>query len=119
MNIYSLADMTIQQRIGEKLKRMRLRQNITQEKLAEDAQVSLSSIKKIEKGKMGSFDNFLRLLRVLGTLDTLIPLVEEEEMSPNEYYKFVTLAKKKTRKRASSKDKNKDESTNENIGSAW
>jgi hypothetical protein len=49
----------------------------------------------------------------------LIPLVEEEEMSPNEYYKFVTLAKKKTRKRASSKDKNKDESTNENIGSAW
>jgi transcriptional regulator with XRE-family HTH domain len=119
MDIYSLTDLAIQQRIGEKLRRQRLRQNITQEKLAEDAQVSLSSIKKIEKGKIGSFDNLLRLTRVLGSLDVLLPMVEEEEMSPNEYYEFVNQAKKKTRKRATSKSKSQDDNTNKSTESAW
>ena len=89
MNIYSLTDTLIQQRIGEKIKSLRLRQNITQVNLASDAQVSLSSVKKIEKGQIGSFDSLIRILRVLGKLDVLQQLVEEEEMSPNEYYEFV------------------------------
>ena len=59
MEIYSLTDTAILQRIGEKLKRLRLRQNITQADLAADAQVSLSSVKKIENGQIGSFDNLI------------------------------------------------------------
>lgn len=106
MNIYSLTDNAIQQRIGDRLKSLRLRQNITQSNLAHDSQVSLSSIKKIERGEIGSFDAFLRLLRTLGKLDVLLPLVEEEQMSPNEYYEFVNSAKRKVRKRAAkSKEK--------------
>lgn len=119
MDIYSLPDLTIQQRIGEHLKAQRLRQNITQEKLAEDSHVSLSSIKNIERGKIGSFDNLLRLIRVLGSLNLLLPFVEEEEMSPNEYYKFVNQAKKRTRKRATSKDKSMNKDTNDNAESEW
>lgn len=102
MNVYSLTDSVIQQRIGEKIKTLRLRQNITQANLAVDAQVSLSTVKKIENGQIGSFDNLMRILRVLGKLDALQQLVEEEEMSPNEYYEFVNTAKKKSRKRATS-----------------
>lgn len=111
MDIYSLSDTIIKQKIGERLKSMRLKQNLTQERLADDAQVSLSSIKKIEKGEIGSFDSLLRVLRMLGKLDIFQQFVDEEEMSPNEYYEFVNSFKKKKRKRAS-KTQVKNISTN-------
>ena len=76
-------------RIGSHLKAVRLRQNITQQSLADAAGVSLSSLKKIEKGEIGSFDSFLRVLRTLGKLDVLQPLVDEEQLSPSEYYNLV------------------------------
>lgn len=99
-NIYVLADAMIQQRIGEKLKAVRLKQNITQHSLAESAEVSLSTVKKIESGEISSFASLLRILRILGKLDSLQSLVEEEQLSPNEYYNLVHAAQKKTRKRA-------------------
>ncbi len=99
-SLYSLADGLIERRIGENLKAARLRQNLTQESISEESQVSLSTVKKIERGEIGSFDGFLRLLRTLGKLEVLQPLIEEEELSPNEYYALVNAAKKKTRKRA-------------------
>ena len=108
MDMYALTDAAIQQRIGEKLKNLRLRQNITQAVLAADAQVSLSSVKKIEKGAIGSFDSLIRIMRVLGTLDALQQLVEEDEMSPNEYYEFVNSKKRKMRQRAAAKKRNPD-----------
>ena len=99
-NVYILSDTAIFQRIGSRLKQVRLKQNITQQSLAEAAEVSLSSIKKIENGEIGSFDSFLRVLRVLGMLDILQPLVEEEQLSPSEYYNLVHSTKAKTRQRA-------------------
>lgn len=114
-DIYSLADGMIQNKIGEKLKTLRLRQNITQANLAADAQVSVSSIKKMEKGEIGSFESLIRVLRVLGKLDALHQLVDDEEMSPNEYYEFVNSAKRKVRKRAASNKKN----NNDNEEPGW
>ncbi len=113
-NIYMLADAAICQKTGSRLKQARLKQNITQQSLAEAADVSLSSIKKIENGEIASFDSLLRVLRMLGMLDVLQPLVEEEQLSPNEYYNLVHSAKTKTRQRAVGKiDKVKKE------GSEW
>ena len=108
-----LADAIILKRIGSHLKTVRLRQNITQQSLADAAGVSLSSLKKIEKGEIGSFDSFMRVLRTLGKLDVLQPLVEEEQLSPNEYYELVHTSKNKTRKRAVGKlhQNSKEEST--------
>ena len=94
-----LSDIVIQLKIGERLKQTRLRQNITQMSLAEEAGVSLSSIKKTEKGEIGSFDT---LLRVLGLLDILQQLVDDPQPTPNEYYEMVHSSKTKTRKRAAS-----------------
>lgn len=102
-NIYMLADSEICRRIGKKLRQLRLRQNITQMSLAEQSQISVSSVKKIESGDIGSFDTLMRILRILGELDILSPLLKEDEMSPNEYLEFVESAKKKQRKRASLK----------------
>ena len=99
-NIYMLTDMAILTRVGEKLKAVRLKQNITQQSLAEAANVSLSTVKKIEKGEIRSFDAFLRILRTLGLLDMLQQLVEEEQLSPSEYYNMVQTSKTNQRKRA-------------------
>ena len=99
-DIYSLSDIMILSRIGGRIKSTRLKQNITQERVAEESGVSLSSEKKIEKGEIGSFDSLLRVLRTLGLLNVLQPLVDEEQMSPSEYYKWVNENKRKMRKRA-------------------
>ena len=107
-DIYILSDGMIQSKIGERLKAVRLKQNITQQALAEESGVSLSSVKKIEKGEIGSFDSLLRVLRTLGKLDVLLPLVEEEQLSPSEYYELVNKASKAQRKRAAGKSTKKD-----------
>jgi len=99
-DVYTLADAVILDRIGIHLRAARLKQNITQQSLSEAAGVSLSSLKKIEKGEIGSFDSFLRILRTLGKLEVLQPLVDEEQMSPSEYYKLVHSANKHQRQRA-------------------
>ena len=107
-DIYALSDLMILSRIGERIKATRLKQNVTQEQLAKESNVSLSSVKKIEKGEIGSFDSIMRVLRILGLLDVLQPLVEEEQLSPSEYYNLVHSARKKQRKRAARKPRKTD-----------
>lgn len=110
-DIYTLSDTQLSKRIGEKLKAIRLKRNITQQSLAEAASISLSSVKKVENGEIGSFDTLLRILRTLGMLESISQLFEEEHLSPSEYYEMVNEAKKQTRKRAVGKLKvNKEES---------
>lgn len=113
-NIYMLADTVIFKKIGSRLKQVRLKQNITQQSLADAAEVSLSSVKKIENGEIGSFDSLLRVMRTLGMLDLFQPLVEDEQLSPSEYYDLVHSSKTKTRKRAVGKLK-----PNEKEESEW
>lgn len=104
-DIYMLSDLQLGKRIGEKLKAIRLKRNITQQSLADASSISLSSLKKIENGEIGTFDSLLRVLRTLGMLESIASLFEEEQMSPSEYYEMVNKAKKSTRKRAVGKIK--------------
>lgn len=104
-NIYMLPDSEIRRRLGQKIRHLRLRQDFTQESLAEQAQVSLTTLKRIEKGDISYFDSLMRVLRILGELDVFSPLIKEDEMSPNEYFEFVEASKKKQRKRASGNNK--------------
>ncbi len=99
-DVYSLSDVQIQKKIGEKLKAVRLKQNITQDSLAESSSISRSSVQKVETGEIKSFDTLLRMLRTLSMLDELSHLCEEEQMSPSEYFDMVNSAKKVRRKRA-------------------
>lgn len=106
-----LSDLQLGKRIGEKLKAIRLKRNITQQSLADASSISLSSLKKIENGEIGTFDSLLRVLRTLGMLESIASLFEEEKMSPSEYYEMVNKAKKSMRKRAVGKIKaDKEES---------
>lgn len=99
-DIYSLSDAQLRMRIGRKIKSIRLKRNITQSSLAEAASISLSSVKKVENGEIGAFDTLLRILRTLGMLESITSLIEEEQLSPSEYYEIVNKSKKKTRRRA-------------------
>lgn len=112
-SIYTLPDTAIYDKIGAKIKTLRLKQNITQQSLAEATRVSLSSIKSMEKGDIKSFDSLVRVLRTLGKLDIFQPLIEEEQLSPSEYYKLVNSMQKNTRKRAVGKLKVKKEEESE------
>lgn len=104
-NIYMLPDSEIRRRLGQKIRHLRLRQDFTQVSLAEQAQVSLTTLKRIEKGDISYFDSLMRVLRILGELDVFSSLIKEDEMSPNEYFEFVEASKKKQRKRASGNNK--------------
>lgn len=106
-NFYMLSDTEIVKRISSRLKENRLKQNISRQDLADNSGVSISSIVRMEEGEIKSFDSFLRVLRTLGKMDILFPLLEEEELSPNEYFNVVQVAKKKIRKRASKSKGNK------------
>lgn len=98
-NIYLLPDSIIADKIGEKIKSLRLRQRFTQIELAKEAQVSHSTVRAIERGEIGSFDSLIRVLRVLGALEVFNSLLKEEELSPNEYLKLVQAAERKRPKR--------------------
>lgn len=112
-DIYALNDAQILVLIGKRIRAARLRQNITQNSVAESSGISLSSVKKMEKGEIGSFDTFVRVLRTLGLLGELNALTEEEEMSPIEYYEFVNSRKRHQRQRASGVMNKKEETASE------
>lgn len=100
-NIYMLSDAEITSRISARLKELRLKQNISRQDLAVSSGVSMSSIVRMEDGEIKSFEPLIRILRTLGKIDVFLPLVEEEEISPNEYFEMVHSAKRKQRRRAS------------------
>ena len=100
INIYMLSDAELVKKISSRLKELRLKQNISRQDLSVSSGVSTSSIARIEDGEIKSFDSFLRILRTLGKIDIFQPLVEEEELSPREYYKLVHSPQTGKRKRA-------------------
>ncbi len=113
-DLYLLSDTAILKQIGEKLKAIRLKQNITQQSLSVSSGVPLSTLRRIENTGSGSSESLLRLMRELGMLDMLHPLTEQDQLSPQEYYELVHGAQKKMRKRAVGQI-----NTNPNIESAW
>ena len=109
-----LSDAEITKKISAKLKELRLKQNISRQDMSASSGVSMSSIVRMEDGEIKSFESFLRILRTLGKIDVLLPLVEDEEISPNEYFRLVHSAKTKQRKRAS-----KSKTNNQQEESEW
>lgn len=85
---------------------------MSQAELADKSGVSISTIKRMEDGEVKNFESLIRVLRTLGKLDIFVPLVEEEQLSPNEYYELANKASKPKRKRASKgyTKENKEES---------
>ncbi len=102
MDFYILSDSAILTELGDRLRALRLRKNITQQELAEKAMLSLNSIKSLELGK-GKISTLIAVLRELRALDTLDSFIPDLKISP------VQLAKLQGRKRLrASKKANKN-----------
>lgn len=96
MDFYSLSDKAVEEELGNRIKALRLRKNITQKDLAEAATLSLNAIKSLESGR-GKLSTLIAVLRELGALDHLTSFIPEPSISP------IQLAKMqgKERERAS------------------
>jgi len=96
MDIYSRSDKHIVKELGQRIKALRLRKNITQKELATATTLSLSSIKALELGR-SKFSTLIAVLRELQSLEQLDNFIPEVLISP------IQLAKSKgtSRKRAS------------------
>jgi transcriptional regulator with XRE-family HTH domain len=98
MNFTShLTDEVLLKLIGERLARLRLGQNLTQEQVAEEAGLGLRTVQRLELGASATrLTSLLRVCRVLGLLEGFESLLPEEAVSPMELLKL----KGRQRKRA-------------------
>ena len=78
---YIASDSTILKELGERLRKLRLRKNITQEALAESTLLAVGTIKSLETGK-GKLSTLVAVLRELGTLDQLDKFIPPVTISP-------------------------------------
>lgn len=93
-----LTDAAILEQLGGRLKRTRLQRNLTQRRLAEEAGISLATVRNLEDGKPSQLVTLIRVLRVLGGLGGLERAVPEPPPSPIEELRL----RGRERKRASS-----------------
>jgi len=99
MNITNLnTDMAILAELGHRLARIRIRYNLTQAKLAEQAGISKPTLERIEAGRDAQVSSLIRVLRALDLLSVLDNTIPAAKSSPMEQLK----TRGRTRKRASS-----------------
>ncbi len=103
-------------RLGDRLRRRRLNQNLTQAELAAQAGVAPRTVRAIEGGASASMDTWLSLLRALGALDQVEQFLPEPPLSPIELAKL----KGKTRQRATgSRGSERDQAAAEDPAPGW
>jgi transcriptional regulator with XRE-family HTH domain len=79
-----LSDDVVLARLGERLKQVRLRRDLTQRELATEAGVGATTVERIESGKSVTLANFVRVLGALGLQDELLDLAPEPSLRPAE-----------------------------------
>lgn len=104
----AITDTALLHELGNRLKLMRLNDNISLEELASAAGVSPRTIQRMEHGESLQMVSFIRILRKLKLLDRLDVLIPEPLISPIQLSKL----RGKQRKRASSSRSKPSQKTN-------
>ena len=81
IDYYTASDSAILESLGERIRGLRLRKNITQEALAEHTLLSVGTIKSLEAGR-GKLSTLVAVLRELGALEQLDQLIPPITISP-------------------------------------
>lgn len=68
--------------LGRQLRNLRLRQNLDQRRLAEQAGVALNAVKNLEAGRGATVRSLIKVLRTLGRAEWLDTLAPEVSISP-------------------------------------
>lgn len=87
--------------IGERISKIRLSHNVSQEDLAKSSGISLRTLKRLEAGENSSLETLIKVLNSLNLNEKLISIFPNTEIRPIERVKM----KGTERKRASSKVK--------------
>ena len=82
--------------LGRQLRNLRLRQNVDQRQLAEQAGVALNVVKNLEAGKGATVKSLVKVLRALGRAEWMDSLAPSVSISP-----LQMLKPKPSRQRAS------------------
>lgn len=85
----SLTDKEVLDRIGARLKELRIDQNVKQKELAERSGLSNFSISQMETGHNTSLQSLIQVLRALDRLDMLDPLLREREIDAAALARFI------------------------------
>ena len=102
----AMSDLALSQTIGAFVKHHRLKQNKTQEEIAQAANISRSTLSLLEKGGAVTLPTLLQVLRVLDLLYVLNSFTIQEQISP------LQLAKQEKQKRQRARNNNTDNSSN-------
>ena len=77
----------IEVEFGQQLRDLRLRRNIDQRQLAEQAGVALNAVKNLENGRGATLSSLVKVLRSLGRADWLVTLAPTVGISPMQMLK--------------------------------
>lgn len=87
----SLTDKEVLERIGARLKDIRIAQNVKQKDLAERSGLSNFSISQMETGHNTSLQSLIQVLRALGQMEMLAPLLREREIDDEDLARFIKI----------------------------
>jgi transcriptional regulator with XRE-family HTH domain len=96
INWSELSDNAILVQIGQFIQQSRLRQNKSQQQVANAAGVNRSTLSQIENGKGGTLISLIQILRILNQLSFVKVFQVEEQISPM----YLATLEMKKRKRA-------------------
>jgi transcriptional regulator with XRE-family HTH domain len=88
-----------EQELGWHLRNLRLRQNIDQRLLAEQAGVALNVVKNLEAGKGATVTSLIKMLRALGRADWLDTLAPAVSISPLQMLKAKPVRQRASRRK--------------------
>ena len=109
MNFYSMTDKRISAEIGQRIRSLRLRKNLTQQQVAEAAALSLNAVKSVESGKARLL-TVIAVLRELGGLEALENFIPQSAISP------IQLVRQQGKKRMRASGKRLKMNTGEDAG---
>lgn len=91
----NLPDPNIVEEVGQRLRRLRLNRNKTQQWLADQAGLSRVTISNVENGTVAvSLLSFVRILRALDALHIFNALPEQDAINPIQFAKLMAKARK-------------------------
>ena len=88
--------------LGRQLRDLRLRQNVDQRQLAEQAGVALNVVKNLEAGKEATVKSLVKVLRALGRAEWIDSLAPAVSISPLQMLKPKPLRQRASRRKGRS-----------------
>jgi len=85
--------------LGRQVRTLRLRQDIDQQQLAQQAGIALNAVKRLESGKGTTLHSLIEVLRILNKTEWLRTLAPRVSISPVQMLKTKAPRQRATRKR--------------------